>query len=306
MAIAYASEALQVVLALLVTWVLYITAFALMQKNEVVKDYTKPIDAPIIKGYVMTRSFTNKQFNTYNPLASNYIELPKSVNKLGGSQFSYTVWLRLDDVSQTNLGGKVIFLHGDANLYEMTKEVNGERQALVDFAIKCPLVKFAPNGKDIIIEVNTTQNITERAIMPTVRTPDEPMRHNVFSLIPMKFVMWTLVFEDDVLHGHSHESGTVFRFYVNDFLYYTKRFKGTLRLNNGLLHILPLIGNDKPIENGYLADMTYYNRALTTLEIRRIMAQGVRKERYDDMGGNAPFNEPLYITEYNKLDIYNW
>ncbi len=297
---------LQIVVALLVTWVLFRVANTLMMRNDVIRDYTKKIDVPILKGYAMTRSFSNKTYNTYNPIASNYVELPKSVNKFGGAQFTYTLWLRFDDVAQTNLGGKVIFIHGDTNLYEITKEVNGERTTQVDFAIKCPLVKFGPNGKDIIVEVNTTQNITERAVVPTIKSADEAMRHNVFSLIPNKFVMWTLVFEDDVLYGNAHESGTVFRMYVNDFLYYTKRFKGTLRLNKGNLVLLPLIGNDKAIENGYIADMTYYNRALTPTDVRQVMALGVRNKRYDEMDGNAPFNEPLYITEYNKLDIHNW
>lgn len=299
-------DIVQIIIAVVISWVLIRIAYAIMMRNEIVRDYTKSIDVPIIKGWVLTRNFTNKKFNTYNPISTNYIELPKSVNRVGGAQFSYSMWIRLDNVAQENLGSRVIFVHGDPNMYEMTKTMGNDKTKMVDFAIKCPLVKFAPNGKDIIVQVNTTLDINQEARIPTVKSPDEAQRHNVFSLIPTKFVLWTFVFEDDVLVGNVHESGCLFKFYVNDFAYYTQRFKGTLRLNKGTFSVLPLVGNDKPIENGYIADLTYYNRALTPLDAKSIMAKGPRDKRFDEYNNNAPFNEPLYITEYNKLDIYNW
>lgn len=298
-------DILQVAVALVAVWILFTLATSLLIRNQVTQDYTKPIDTSIINGWVMTQSFFNKRFNTFNPLATNYVELPKAVNRLGGSQFSYSLWVRFDDVSLENLGGKVVFLHGDLDMYEMTKDVNGMTQKIVDFVVKCPLVKFGANGKDIVVEVNTTTEITQQAVVPAKKSMDETMRHNVFSLIPTKFVLWTFVFKDDVLAGNTYESGCIFQMYVNDFLYFTKRFKGTLKLNRGMLSMHPLVGNDKPITGGYLNDLKYYNRALTIADVRLIMARGPPNKRFGDLSGNAPFNEPLYITEYNKLDIYN-
>jgi hypothetical protein len=295
----------QIVLAVLVGLVIHNLSKMVLARNDVIKDYTKPQEVVVLGGYVTTKSFFNKRFNTYNPLSTNYIELPKSVNKLGGAQFSYSMWVRFDDVSQSNLGGKVLFMHGDQEMYEMSKDTNGFVQKVVDFIIKCPIVKFGPNGKDIIVEVNTTTEITQRAVIPARRSTDESLRHNVFSLIPAKFVLWTFVFKDDIMPGNIHESGTIFQMYVNDFLYFTQRFKGTLRLNRGTLAIHPLVGSDKSIEGGYLNDLRYYNWALNISNVRKIMARGPPDRRYDDLGSDAPFNEPLYITEYNKLDIYN-
>lgn len=298
-------DLVQCILALIVGLVIYNLSKLVLAKNDVIKDYTKPQEVVILSGYVSTRSFFNKRFNTYNPLSTNYIELPRSVNRLGGAQFSYSVWVRFDDVSQSNLGGKVLFSHGDQEMYEMSKESNGATQKIIDFVIKCPIVKFGPNGKDVVVEVNTTTEITQRAVIPARRSTDESVRHNVFSLMPSKFLLWTFVFKDDILPGNTHESGTIFQMYVNDFLYFTQRFKGTLKLNRGILAIHPLVGSDKAIDMGYINDLRYYNWALNISNVRRIMARGAPNRKFDDMGSDAPFNEPLYITEYNKLDIYN-
>lgn len=298
-------DLIQCTLALLVGYVIYNLSKSVLQKNDVIKDYTKQHEVVILGGYVSTRSFFNKKFNTYNPLSTNYVELPRSVNRLGGAQFSYSVWVRFDDVSQSNLNGKILFSLGDQEMYEMTKESNGTTQKIIDHAIKCPIVKFGPNGKDVVVEVNTTTEITQRAVIPARRSMDETLRHNVFSLIPSKFVLWTFVFKDDILPGYTHESGCIFQMYVNDFLYYTQRFNGTLRLNRGVLAIHPLVGSDKAIDAGYISDLRYYNWALNISYVRKIMARGAPGNKYDDMGSDAPFNEPLYITEYNKLDIYN-
>lgn len=291
---------IQSIAALLIFVALNNIAVYIMKNEDIIEDPTKLIKQLIIPGWVETKGFTDKAFNTYNRFAKNYKKLPKSSNKFGGAQFTYTLWTKFNNVSAENLAGKVLFLQGDKKKYPYTETIYNKATAKTDYLVKCPLVKFGNNSNELIVEFNTTKDITETAVISRVQSSDETLRHNIFSLTPGKWTMMTFVFQDDKRYGDP-ENGIIFSFYLNDVLYSTQRFTGALRLNQGDLNILP----GSSIQDGYISDLTYHNYALNPNEITKLVSMGYTNKRYDEMQSDPSFNQPLYLSQYNKLEINN-
>lgn len=290
----------QVAVALVVFAILNNAALMIMKYDEIVDDPTKLVKQVIFKGWVETNGFTSKQYNTHNVFSTNYKKLPHSMNKMGGAQFSYTMWVKLNDLSASNVADKVLFLHGDKNAYAYTTTVGNLTQNHVGTVVKCPLVKFGDSADSLLVEFNTTTEVSATAEISRIKSMDETVRHNVFSLMPGKWALFSFTFEDDRRYGE-HEDGVVFKFYINDILYHTQRYSGALRLNQGDLNILPT----GAISDGYLADLTYYNYALEVDAIKQVVVAGPSKERYNDLAGDPSFNQPLYLSQYNKLEVAN-
>lgn len=291
---------LQVLVAIIIFVLLNNFAVWIMKKETIIDDPTALVKTKLFDGWVETNGFTNKAFNTYNMFASNYRKMPRSINKMGGAQFSYSMWIKLNNTSAKNIANKVLFVQGDNKRYSFSTSVGDKRTNEIDYLIKSPLVKFGDDADTLITEFNTSTNISTTAQVSKVNNRDETVRHNVFSLMPGKWMLMTWIFEDDKKYDEP-EDGVVFRFYLNDILYQTQRYSGSLRLNKGDMYILPGGG----IEDGFLGDLTYYNYALGVDEIRRVYSQGVTNKRYNEMDTDPSFNEPLYLSQYNKLEIYN-
>lgn len=291
---------IQVAFAVALLTVLYKISHSLLLSDGVVALSPGKQTTVLFDGWVDASTFTDKQFDTYNVFATNYRKLLKSYNR-NGTEFSYTVWVKLDDVSTRNLASKVLFLQGDKVHYPFTVVTEkGTTKTIHDYVVKCPLVKFAPNGRDLVVEFNSSDNVSETATINKVSNSDETIRHNILSLVPEKWMLLTFTFHDKVQHN-KHE-GVEFKFYINDVLYHTEFFKGMIRLNQGNVHILP---NSSSISGGYLGDLTYHNFALMEQDIGRVLAKGIPRNQYSAMKQDADFNQPLYLTQYNKLDVYN-
>ncbi len=297
----FLDKGLQIILALGIALVLNLIAVYIMVKEDIVEDVTKLVSVPIFKGWVDTKAFTNKQFNTYNRFAKNYKKLPRSINRKGGAQFSYSVWVKFSNISSANLSKNVLFMRGDKTKYPYKVTIGNKTLDKNDYVIKCPLVRFGDNMNELVVEFNTSNDVSASATITKIdNDTDETVRHNIFSLVPDRWTLMTFVFEDNKEFGEA-ESGIEFSFYLNDILYLKQRYKGMMRLNGGDLIILP----NSSIEGGYMADLTYYNYALSLYDVRKVLSRGVSPYRYNDMETDPDFNEPLYLTEYNKLEIYN-
>lgn len=306
------SIVIQVIVALIVFIILNNLAVYIMKQEDVIDDPTKLVATKLFTGWVETASFTDKAFNIHNPFALNYRKMPHSVNRMGGAQFSYTMWIKLNDVSASNTADHILFLQGDQQQYNYhTSQVkssgfssdNIEKDHL-DYLVKCPLVKFGDSADNLIVEFNTTRDISARAEINRIKSADETIRHNVFSLMPGNWSLMTFIFEDDRRYNE-HEDGVIFTFYLNNVLYHTQRYKGALRLNKGDLHILPTGTSQSPMTGGYLDDLTYYNYALNLNDINKLVTAGITNSRYNEMEGDPSFNTPLYLNMYNKLEISN-
>ena len=311
---------LQVVIGLIVVFCVYRMSLWILKKDQLVLDGPPPnTDKQVVKivdGYAPTSLATNRAWNTVNPQGKHYAGIRRSFNRRGGAQFSYSFWLYLEDTSQGNVGNKMLLLRGDSKPYSydrITKEDTGTgtpqevTKAIMDaVVVKAPLIRFGPTFDSLVIELNTMHNPNETIHVHSNAASggDDPtLRYNMLKLMQRKWVLLTFSFEDNIAIN-DFENGIVVRTLVNDTLYHTGYIKSTLRQNNGDVIVLPS-NDDTTIKNGRIGDVTYYNYAMSTLGVKEVFERGPPRYACEDVMGGDSLGEPLYLSEYNKLDIYN-
>ena len=306
----YVGILVQLIAAIVLTIAFNRGARWVMASQKVVVDHTMQQTTAIFKGWISAVTFTNRNYNSFNEFAMNYRDMPRSINRAHGAQFSFSIWTRFDDTSTINIKNKVLFLYGDPNKYTITRTIKEHEdhggqvsnETITDYIIKCPLVQFSEDGGALNVQFNTNENIQNTIVVDKVRSVDESRRHNVMSMMPGKWALWTFVFSEDLNKGVSGEgnAGIKVQMYINDFLHHTEKVKGSLRLNKGFVTILP-----EPINHAYMADFSYHNWALTQTDVVQIVKKGVSSKAFNEMDSDGGFSAPNYLTEYNKLEIYN-
>jgi hypothetical protein len=294
------SVVIQVVIVLIIIISLNLIAVAIMTKEKIIEDPSEKTVVPIFRGWIDTNGFTNKKFNTHNRFAKNYRSLPRSVNFDGGAQYSYSFWMKLNNVSSENVSRKILFMQGDPEKYHVNVKENGKSYGYKHWVVKNPMIGFGDGIEEIEVEFNTTEDLNAKSVIKRKKSDDETLRRNVLSLIPSKWALFTFVFKDNQPMA-DFENGVLFEFYINDVQHHREFFKGGLRLNNGNIVILPT----GSIKDGFISDLTYYNYALTDYDVMKVYNKGFTNERFNEMDNDADFNEPLYLTKYNKLEIHN-
>ncbi len=261
----------------------------------------------VLDGQAPTAAASDRAWSTVNPAARDYAPLKRSLNRRGGAQFSYMFWLYLGDASRGNVAGKTLLLRGDPApyAYEVLRGAAVERLVDADVLVRCPRVRFGRGSDEIVVELNTVEDPgTAVHFSSDVSPGDATLRRNLLKLTRGKWVLYTLTFEDRVAVT-DFEQGVLVRLYVNDVLYRSAPLPGrALRQNSGDLHVLPLLGGAAvPIRDGRIADVAYYNYAVPAAEVEAVYRRGPPQKLAED--ARATESTPLYLSEYNKLDIYN-
>lgn len=307
---------LQLGLGVLAVYIVYLVALGLMKEDQLVFKVGEGGRDPrhevlLVNGYASSSQLEGRKFDTLNPHKPNYAAITRSYNSLGGSQFSYSFWLFVDGTNSSNnmLQDKTIFLRGDRRQYTYEKSApdpyeNDSMEVTerkTDVIIKCPLVRFGNSFSDIVVEFNTHDDINHRVSLASQEQANDPtLRHNLLSLMLKKWVLFTLTFEDNV-PVNDFENGIVMRFFVNDILYFTHRVSSTLKQNKGELYLFP--GGEVP--GCKLADLRYYNYALSFKDVKKLFEKGRPTKAAHLDNTDTSIGTPLYLSEYNKLDLYN-
>lgn len=329
-----ATIVLQVIIGLVIVYAVYRLSLALMQQDRLFIDnrYMNPsYEVKIINGYVDSTVMANKVFNTVNPSAKNYLYLPNSYNRKGGAQFSYSFWIFIDDVEQaanktilhrgdTRQYSAAVFFgrNGDAAVRAMTSSTsnvkldNTNRRTGITAPVKpdvvpsypfiaAPCITLGQRYDQIGVLFNTVQWPFNQVIVnPVSNTIDDTKRRNAMKLIAHKWALFTFVFEDSVAIN-DFEDGVIVRFYLNDMLYYTERVRGTLKTNSGHFHLFPEGG----IPQLRIGDLTYYNYAIGQERVKNTYDAGPPRYYFPEVASKSALGDPLFLSEYNKLDIYN-
>lgn len=318
--------------------IVYIMSLWILRRDRLVANPSRlrpPKQTTVIMdGYVNSSMLSGTRWSTVNEAAQNYVLLDRSYNRKGGAQFSYTLWVQLRDTSYANLAGKTLFMRGSDRVQRWTKKVVGgaatEGHVTQDVMIKCPRVRFGGGRKadggaladlSLVVEFNTLTDPDGGRVLikpnanpiPLANTSppyeyDQTMRQNLMKLLQDRWAMLTFTFEDGIAINE-FENGVVVRFYINDALYNTSGVPGALRQNNGDFMLLPQItpkepgANNDPIKNATVGNMTHYNYALGLEEVRHAFRRGPPTR--PAAVGVGPVGEPLYLSEYNRLDVYN-
>jgi hypothetical protein len=329
-----ATIVLQVIVGLTIVYVVYKLSLALMKQDRLVIDNRQlnpSFETKIIMGYVDTTLIANKVFNTVNPMANNYLHMPNSYNRKGGAQYSYSFWVFIDDVEQAV--NKTILMRGDSRQYsaavffgkngdEVLKSINDNQTVELDKVtsarkgatvpvkpdvvptypfIAAPCITLGRRYDQVAVLFNTIQWPFNQVIVnPSANDVDTTKRRNAMKLIAHKWALFTFVLEDNVAIN-DFEDGVIVRFYLNDMLYYTERVPGTLRTNLGQFYLFPEGG----VPQMRIGDLTYYNYAIGQERIKAIYEVGPPRFYSADANGKSALGDPLFLSEYNKLDIYN-
>eukprot|EP00873_Tetraselmis_striata_P026948 jgi/Tetstr1/447212/TSEL_034649.t1 len=275
--------------------------------SSFVSQYEK---VPIFEGSVVMNAHTHKVFDTYDPQNPNYRRLSVSQNRMGGAQFSYSFWVNFGGAIDSSIAGKTIFMRGDKRKYSPYIKAKGassfqkyfQNVEGSDVTIACPRVYFKSENT-LGIQVNTDRELLFEAEVGSAYS-NHHARKNMLSLIPRHWALITVIVEDNV-PINDFENGIAIKTYVNDTLYGTSVSQGSLRMNNGALHIL---GGDQWPADSRMSDLIYYNYALSDSEVRRIFNAGPDTSVSDSMNalGGRKRNDKLQVGDYNKMDIHNY
>jgi hypothetical protein len=324
---------LQIFVGILVVYAVYMLSLALMQQDKLFVD-PRNVQNPksvtkIIPGYVDSTVISNRVFNTIMPMSQNYMHMPRSFNRQGGAQYSISFWIFVDDPEEAK--NKTILIKGDNRTYSaavflaenaliVENEANSGKvetdsktsrtgmwfpttpDIVVQYPfIAAPCITFGERYDQLGILFNTVEwPFGSVVINPRRNSDDDTKRRDAMKLIAHKWALFTFVLEDNVA-ADDFEDGISVRFYLNDMLYFTERVPGSLRINKGNLHLFPEGG----IPQTRIADVTYYNYAINQETIKQVYEQGPPNYYYPDIASKSGFGDPLYLSEYNKLDIYN-
>lgn len=266
----------------------------------------------VFEGIMTTKANIGKTYNTYDPTSTSYKRLPRSINRMGGAQFTYSFWIMFErGVADHHVAGKSILLRGDKQHFQPRestdvdptmpesnyfKEGNGR-----DYTIACPRISFV-TANQLAVDVNTDRELRARFLVGSDKTEEE-MRKNALSLVPGHFAMFTFVFEDNV-GIDSFERGIRMKFYLNDRLYHTATAPGALRQNEGPLHLFLDAEPDgnEGIDNCRVADLTYYNYAQEDREVAAAYGKGFTNTEFKDANSIYGKDVRLHLSSRNRLD----
>nr|WRJ69591.1 putative concanavalin A-like lectin/glucanase domain-containing protein [Oceanusvirus sp.] len=266
----------------------------------------------IFEGVMTAKANVARSYNTYDPTSTTYKRLPRSINRMGGAQMSYSMWIAFDrGMSDEDVAGKTLFMRGDDKHYSPMTSNSDEKDVPQDayfpgsgsdYTIACPRVSFL-KANQLAIDVNTDRELRHRFVVGS-SDPSVEMRKNALSLIPGHFTLFTIVLEDNV-GIDSFERGIRCKFYINDQLYHTGTAPGALRQNDGPLHLFldPTPDTKTGLDGCMMADMTYYNYGLEDKDVAALYARGFVNTAFKDRNSMFDKDVRLVMSPYNKLDI---
>jgi hypothetical protein len=295
---------IQVSIGIVIAYLVYLMATGIMKSDTFTKEEkTKPqkLEIDILDGYADSSSLSLMSFNTVLPYVPTYMPLNPSVNFKGGAQFTYSLWLNIANPDDISLLNKCIFMRGDKRNYEFNVKDNttSEKRNVVDKFTYCPMLSFGSNKMDFVVRFNTSNKVDETLYASKLESDNAAYRKNILSILQANWIMVTIVFEDNI-PINDFENGIRVQIYLNNLLYETRFFMGMLKQNIGNLYFFP----DGPLNGVRIANMKYFNYALSTVDIKNLSSNIPTKAANNVMNGKSNRGPPDLSTG-NILDIYN-
>ena len=234
---------------------------------SVISWLTKPSASPkLINGMIdATQMITFTQDPSLNGSATIY----RSNNATDGIEFTWSVWIFINNLQYLEGQYKHVFYKGNNNL-----ESNG-----LNFPNNAPGLYIAPNTNALIVMMNTFNDINEETVIP-----DIPLN---------KWVNVIIRCQNNKLD-----------IYVNGTITRSVQLMGVPKQNYGDVFVAANGGF-----NGYISNLWYYNYALGTSEISNITAKGPNTTLTSTSSLNTVLKDPNYLSLrwyfYGSGDAYN-
>jgi hypothetical protein len=234
---------------------------------SVISWLTKPSASPkLINGMIdATQMVTFTQDPSLNGSATIY----RSNNATDGIEFTWSVWIFINNLQYLEGQYKHVFYKGNNNL-----ESNG-----LNFPNNAPGLYIAPNTNALVVMMNTFNDINEETVIP-----DIPLN---------KWVNVIIRCQNNKLD-----------IYVNGTITRSVQLMGVPKQNYGDVFVA---GNGG--FNGYISNLWYYNYALGTSDIANISSKGPNTTLTSTSSLNTVLKDPNYLSLrwyfYGSGDAYN-
>jgi hypothetical protein len=188
-----------------------------------------------------------------DPSSEGAITINRSVNASEGIEFTWSVWVFIDDLTYNSGKYRCVFYKGNDFMS------NPDHQGL-NFPNNAPGLYLAPNKNDLIIFMNTYNVINEE-----VTIEDVPLNKWVNLIIRCE--------------------NTTLDIYVNGTIVKSHQLHGVPKQNYGNVYIGPNGGF-----SGYISNLWYYNYGLGIGEISELVAKGpnTTMKGFSSMGIKMP------------------
>lgn len=277
-------------------------------------------EIPIFSGVMDYYNTTDFKINTNNTDKDNYIEISPSINQKGGIEYSYNFWLYVDkqkiysNITDNNskLLDHVLVLKGrkDIIINSNNKSLNCSNNKTI--VIKNPLIRLSPQGDGIAIEYNNIMSIDSYQDVNIYNDCDlvdksswKKKNANLLGVYDIDYdkrwymvtiVMKEVASSEQILFNNKAST----KIYINSMLisdktvetiYDDKIYSATIKNNNSPLYVNPSFESSdgsggiyapKPKEEGTIkmADLIYFNYAVTDDDIAKLYNDGFNKKPY--------------------------
>ena len=244
----------------------------------IINDRTYKQKLLLIKGIISIDNNTPVIFNTTNINSNNYVKFYPSVNQDGGNQLSYSFWI---NKKNNNYMNRTLIHNGEENKPSPRISFgDNSRQLKIEFETRD---KDGTNSRQAVIE-NQLLNITD---------------HDNWYMI-------TVVFKDyKDYKRNDFETGLELSVYLNDTLLDLKKYEDEiLNLSELEFKVLPDAETSIPVSNvpGEMADIRYFNYALTHLDIVKLYNKGFNNEVFKTY---FQLNKDITKQNIHKINMFN-
>jgi hypothetical protein len=218
--------------------------------------FTKPDDSPkLIDGMVDAKQMI---IFPQDPASNGAKTIYRSANQDTGIEFTWSVWIYIDNLQYNEGKYKHIFYKGNAGLNNQEEQSLGR-----NFPNNAPGLYLAPEKNTLVVMMNTYKEINEQ-----VEVPDIPLNKWVNIIVRCK--------------------NTTLDVYINGTIARSIQLMGVPKQNYGDVYVASNGGFD-----GNISNLWYYNHALGTREIQKIAKDGPNTNSTGSMGTNIKASDYL-------------
>ena len=202
-----------------------------------------------------------------DPSLNNARTIYRSVNATDGIEFTWSVWIYIDDLQYLNGQYRHIFHKGNSQL-----DSNGK-----NFPNNAPGLYIAPHTNSLVVIMNSYNEINEEITIPNI-----PLN---------KWINVMIRCQNNKLNV-----------YINGTITRSTELNGVPKQNYGDIYCCSNGGYD-----GFLSNLWYYNYALGTAKINQIVNAGPNTRIVGSSALGQPFSKYLSLRWffYGDDDAYN-
>lgn len=335
---------LQIVIGLVIVYIIYLMASLALASDDAkgmnwLQDARR--DTVLLNGLIDAVDSHNRVFETTKigtvSTGRPYLSIPRSINRIGGAQFSYSFWMYLDDRNLhsewmnrryyvgTNSGcaasdvvmtsipkDYTLFLKGDPAPYIYKR--NDEPKRVGRWSV-CPQVLLRsdnhtkpadqkPDTPDLklVVRLNTLARVDHEIVVGVKHSTRYHENEALLSLINGRWSMITISVMDDI-PLEDFERGSLVKIYINDTLYTQETIKNASIVENDGQFVFfpdgPLSGTNAALK---MTTMNYYNYALSDEDVVKRFNKGFDVSKRADI---LLRDDAAIFKAQNKTDEYN-